>query len=141
MIGLVCSLVVLSVLVNLASFIWSLYDLVWWYDKAVHAFTNFAFTLPLPLFLYDRAFKGLRQHPILLLVVITSLGLALGAGWEIIEWGGSEIWGGPNLKEGRRDVITDLIVDGLGALVGASAGMVILQRRRSSDTSANKSQR
>lgn len=128
MIWLVWSLVAFSILLNLASFVWYLYDLVWWYDKAVHIFTAFAFTLPLPLLLYNRALKGVHQHPVLLVLVVACLGLALGTIWEILEWAASQVWGDPNLREGRLDVITDLIVDGIGSLLGATAGIALLQR-------------
>lgn len=129
--GLVFSLLIVSIALNLASFTWDLYDIVWWYDKAVHAFTTFAFTVPLPLLLHKRVLTGFQRHPILALIVVTCLGTALGAIWEIVEWGGSQLWNDPNLREGRRDVITDLVYDALGALLGARLGLALLQRRKS----------
>jgi hypothetical protein len=129
-IALVWSLIVFSILLNLASFAWDLYEVVWWYDKAVHVLTTFAFTLPLPLLLYNRVLRGLHRQRILLVVVIMCLGLALGALWEIFEWGASQAWGGPNLKEKRLDVVTDLAVDGVGALLGAWVGVVLLRQTR-----------
>jgi hypothetical protein len=120
-------LVAVSVLVNMASFIWYLYERVWWYDKVVHVFTTFAFTLPLPLLLYDRVLKGLDHNRFLLFLVVGSLGVALGTFWEIFEWGASQAWGDPNLSEKRLDVITDLIVDAIGAFLGAFAGIRVLQ--------------
>jgi hypothetical protein len=133
MLWLVWSLLIVSIALNLVSFVWDLYEIVWWYDKAVHAFTTFAFTLPLPLLLHDRVLRGLARYPILLLLVVACLGVALGAIWEIIEWGASQLWRDPNLKEGRRDVITDLIYDGLGALMGAGLGLALLRRRHGPD--------
>ena len=130
MIWLVWSLVGFSFVLNLASFTWRLYDVVWWYDKAVHIFTSFAVTLVLPVLLYDRTLKGLSKHPYLLSIVLAMLGLALGSVWEIVEWAGSQLWRGSSLAERRVDVITDLVVDGLGALLGAWAGIVLLRRGR-----------
>jgi hypothetical protein len=76
--------------------------------------------------------RGLERHPILVLIVVACLGIALGAIWEMIEWAGSQIWRDPNLKEGRRDVVTDLVYDALGATVGARLGLALLRRRLSS---------
>jgi hypothetical protein len=119
---------ILSVGLNLASFTWQLYGIVWWYDKVVHTFTAFAFTLPLPLLIYRRTPRGFDRNVLLLVLIFTSVGLGLGAIWEITEWGGSQLWGGPTLREGRRDVITDLIVDAVGALLGAWAGKKLDRR-------------
>jgi len=116
---------------HLAFFTWDLYDQVWWYDKAMHVFTTFAFTLPLPLLLYDRILKGLDKHRFLLFLTVTALGIALGTIWEIAEWGMGQIWGDPSLSEPRLDVITDLIVDAVGASLAALASLKILQQRLS----------
>jgi uncharacterized membrane protein YjdF len=132
MLWLVLSLLIVSIALNLVSFTWQLYEVVWWYDKAVHAFTTFAFTLPLPLLLHKRVLRGVGRHRLLVLLVVACLGLALGAIWEIIEWGVSQVWGDPSLNEGRRDVITDLVYDGFGALAGARLGLALLRLRRSS---------
>ena len=78
--------------------------------------------------LYNRALKGVEQHPFLLVLVVACLGLALGTVWEIVEWVASQVWRDPNLREGRLDVITDLLVDGIGSLLGAVGGIAILQR-------------
>jgi hypothetical protein len=126
----VLSLVAFSIVLNLISFVWDLYDLVWWYDKAVHVFSAFAFTLALPLLLYNRVLTGARAYPISFGIILTLLGLALGTLWEIFEWLGSEVWRDPNLREGRLDVITDLIVDGVGALLAAAAVVVSLQHSK-----------
>jgi hypothetical protein len=115
-------LLAVSVLINLASFVWDLYDQVWWYDKVVHIFTSFAFTLPLPALLRGRVLTGFRRHRFLMVVLITCLGVALGTFWEIFEWGFSQLWGDPNLLEKRVDVVTDLIVDAIGALPAAWLG-------------------
>jgi hypothetical protein len=126
----VLSLVAFSIVLNLISFVWDLYGLVWWYDKAVHVFSAFAFTLALPLLLYNRVLTGARAYPISFGIILTLLGLALGTLWEIFEWLGSEVWRDPNLREGRLDVITDLIVDGVGALLAAAAVVVSLQHSK-----------
>jgi hypothetical protein len=127
---LVWSLVGFSAFLNLISFIWDLYDVVWWYDKAVHVFTAFAFTLALPLLLYNRVLTGARAYPISFGIVLTLFGLALGTLWEIVEWLGSAVWRDPSLREGRLDVITDLIVDGFGALLAAATAVARLHRSK-----------
>ena len=84
------------------------------------------------MLLHKRPLQRIDRHPILTLVVVTGLGVALGAVWEIVEWAGSQVWGDPNFREARRDVITDLIYDTVGALLGALAGLAVLRRDRAS---------
>lgn len=79
--------------------------------------------MPLPLLLADRVFKGFRRYRLLILLIFAALGVALGTAWEILEWGLSELWQDPNLSEKRRDVITDLLMDSMGALLGALVGL------------------
>lgn len=135
---LIWSLLALSVLVNLASFVWDLYDQLWWYDKCVHVFSTFAFTLPLPLLLRNRVLKGFEEHRFLLLLIITALGVALGTLWEIFEWALSQLWGDPALSERRLDVITDLMVDSVGALLAALAGIRMCSVIQLKDRRANQ---
>ena len=59
------------------------------------------------------------QHYIGIFVVALSLGLAIGAVWEIVEWSSDGVFGS-NLSEGNTDTVTDLIADGCGSLAGAA---------------------
>ena len=52
-------------------------------------------------------------------VVTTSLGIAIGALWEIAEWT-SDAWFGTNLSLGNDDTVGDLVRDTFGSLLGAA---------------------
>ena len=49
----------------------------------------------------------------------TSLGIAIGAVWEIAEWT-SDAWFGTNLSLGNDDTVGDLVRDTFGSLLGAA---------------------
>lgn len=59
------------------------------------------------------------RHYAGMFVVTTSLGMAVGALWEIIEWR-SDAWLGSDLSLDNDDTVGDLVRDTLGALVGAA---------------------
>ncbi len=52
-------------------------------------------------------------------VVTTSLGMAIGALWEIVEWR-SDAWFGTSLSLGNDDTVGDLVRDSIGSLLGAA---------------------
>ena len=56
------------------------------------------------------------------------LGMAIGAGWEIIEWSLDE-WAGANLVGSATDTATDLIWDTMGA-TGSAIILIALEPRR-----------
>lgn len=53
----------------------------------------------------------------------TSLGIAIGALWEIFEWR-SDAWFGTSLSPGNDDTVGDLVRDSIGALLGAALPVV-----------------
>ncbi len=97
-----------------------------WYDGLLHGYATFAYTLLFGLFAYGAVFTGAREHRLLLVLAIGSVGLALGALWEIAEWAYDQIVR-PNVILPKTDTILDLIVDAAGALV---AGIVCLRMLR-----------
>jgi hypothetical protein len=58
------------------------------------------------------------KHYAGIFVVTLSLGISIGALWEIVEWS-SDAWFGSNLSVNNDDTVGDLVRDGLGSLVGA----------------------
>lgn len=97
-----------------------------WYDDVVHGYTIFALTLLLALYLYGVALTGAADHGLLFVLVAMSVGVAIGAWWEVAEWTYDRIVEGDVIK-GKRDTILDLIWDSIGALV---AGIVALAMAR-----------
>ena len=59
------------------------------------------------------------RHYAGIFVVTLSLGMAVGALWEIVEWR-SDAWFGSELSLDNDDTVGDLVRDTMGALVGAA---------------------
>ncbi|MBI1494127.1 hypothetical protein [Halocynthiibacter styelae] len=55
--------------------------------------------------------------------------MTIGAVWEIFEFGMDQVFGLNMQKSGLVDTMADLMVDGLGALIGAAAGFAWLKGR------------
>lgn len=123
-------LLLIAALANAAGYAFGLWDRPRWFDEAVHGFTTLALTLVLALYLYGRVYTGARTHAVLLTFVIASLGVGIGALWEIAEWAYDQ-WAAGNVILGKWDTITDLAYDTLGALVaGAMATAMVRGRSR-----------
>jgi hypothetical protein len=102
-----------------------LYDAISWYDNLVH--------FSVPLLGAPVCYIGLARLEVLpdprddtglrreagIFVVTLSLGLAIGAVWEILEWASDSVFGS-SLQLGNADTVGDLIADGLGSLVGGA---------------------
>jgi len=102
-----------------------LYDLFPSYDNYVHFLT--------PMFTSQVAYIALARvevvpdprdhatvpHYVGIFVITASLGLAIGAIWEVIEWSFDGLFGS-DLSLGNDDTVGDLIADGLGSLTGGA---------------------
>ena len=100
-----------------------LYDLFPSYDNYVHFLT--------PMLCSQVAYIALARlevlpdprddtstpHYVGIFLVTLSLGLAIGAVWEVIEWSSDGVLGS-NLSMGNDDTVGDLIADGLGSMTG-----------------------
>ena len=127
-------LLLIAGLANAAGYVFGLWDRPRWFDEVVHGYTTLALTLVLGLYLYGRVFTGARTHAVLLTFVIASLGVGIGALWEIAEWAYDQ-WAAGNVILGKWDTITDLVYDTLGALVaGAVATAMVRGRSRRADS-------
>jgi hypothetical protein len=102
-----------------------LYDLIPWYDNLVHFMVP---TLAAPVVYIalarldvvpDPRDETNNRHYVGMFIVTLSLGLAIGAVWEIIEWSSDGALGS-NLSLDNDDTVGDLIADGSGSLVGAA---------------------
>ncbi len=109
------SLVVAAV-INVAGYVWNLYDALPWFDEVIHGYTIFAMTLPIALLLYGVVLTGGRQYRLLLVLTIASIGLAIGALWEVAEWGYDQFTPTDDIL-GKTDTIIDLVMDTIGAVV------------------------
>ena len=116
----VWGIVVIAILVNIAGYLWDLYQQFWWFDEVLHAYTTFALTLPLALLLYGVVLSGAKDRPILFILTVACLGVTIGAIWEIAEWAYDQMVP-ENAILGKTDTVIDLIMDLAGAL---AAGLV-----------------
>lgn len=110
-----------------ASVIFGLYSRFPWFDEALHAYNFFALTLLVAVYAHGVVLTGGRRHGFLLVLTITAIGLALGAAWEIAEFGYDHLIAKPNVILPKIDTIIDMILDTMGALV---AGLVCLKMLR-----------
>lgn len=113
---------------NIAGYAFDLYRQFWWFDRVLHACTILAVTLWLALFVFSRAISNEHRHSVLVVLMIASVGIALGALWEVAEWGFDQIAPGDVIK-GKHDTIFDIIMDTAGA---GLAGLITLRLRRGS---------
>ena len=124
----VWTVIVIAVAVNIAGYALNWYQEFWWFDKALHAYTTFAVTLPLALLLYREVLTGIRAHRFLLVLTIANLGVAMGALWEIAEFAVAEL-GEPDV-ESRMDTVMDLLADSAGALAAGILSVKMLEHSK-----------
>ena len=115
-------LFVVAALLNGFGFALDFWHLVPYYDWVAHAYTSFAITLAVGFLAYSSVRVQFAAHSWLFAIAVGSLGLALGALWEIFEWLMS-------IPQTYTAVAIDLIMDTLGVLVAAILAMWIVKRQ------------
>ena len=125
--GRVIAWVLLAILglVNVAGYVPDLYARFWWFDRILHGCTIFAVTFWLALFVCRRVLRGGCGRDVLVVLMIASVGLAIGALWEVAEWGFDRIASGDVLK-GKHDSIIDIVMDTAGAVLAGLACLPFL---------------
>ena len=118
------ALLVIVVLINMAGYAFDLYRRFWWFDRALHAATILAVTLWLALFVCGRALRS--GHNGLVVLLVASVGLALGAIWEVAEWGFDQVAPGDVIK-GKHDTVIDIVMDTIGAVLAGLASLAFLR--------------
>ena len=111
------SLAVLLLAANEAGYALDLYAAAWWFDRVLHAATLFAMTFWLALLVCAPVFQ--RGRTMIAAVLVTSLGVAIGAWWEVAEWAFDLLSPGDVIK-GKNDTVIDIIMDTLGAVLAAA---------------------
>ncbi|MDJ0824378.1 MAG: hypothetical protein QNJ16_02630 [Rhodobacter sp.] len=103
------------------------YERYWWWDIALHATSAVGFGLVgfVCIFLL---FEGDRYAAPAWAMAFFSwcFAVAIGAAWEIFEFAVDTLFGTNMLKSGLPDTMGDLIVDVIGAAVGALSGYLYL---------------
>ncbi|THD73558.1 hypothetical protein E7681_12275 [Thalassobius vesicularis] len=104
------------------------YNRFWWWDIALHGGSAIGFGL-IGFVLVFIMFQGDRfaAPPIAVAFFAFCFALAVGAMWEVFEFGMDQIFGLNMQKSGLLDTMGDLIVDTLGAFIGAASGYLYLK--------------
>jgi uncharacterized membrane protein YjdF len=119
-------LAAVAVLANIAGYALGLYIRYGWFDRVLHPATILALTYWLAVFALRRVLMDARQHRLLLAFVIACVGVAIGAWWEVAEWGYDQFVSG-NVIKGKHDTIMDLMTDTAGALGAALMSLRVLR--------------
>lgn len=103
-------LFVTAALLNALGWVFDLWRRVPLYDESVHVYTTFTVSLALAFLAFYSVRVGFREHGMLFVISVASLGLAAGALWEIFEWS-------IGIRQALQEVIADLIADLIGATI------------------------
>ncbi|WP_037372061.1 hypothetical protein [Salipiger mucosus] len=101
----------------------------WWWDILMHSGSAVGFAMIGTVFvvMLNRSPSETHTSPILGAVMAYCFAVAMGAMWEIFEFAMDELFGFNMQKSGLVDTMGDLIVDCIGAGVGAVAGFFYLR--------------
>ena len=106
------------------------YEKYWWWDVLLHGGSALGFGLIGFIFVFI-LFEGDRYAapPWALSFMAFAIAVSIGVMWEIFEFAMDQTFGLNMQKSGLIDTMWDLIVDVIGAFVGAWAGYGFLQGR------------
>lgn len=110
--------------------VFDFYNRFWWWDIAMHGGSAIGFGL-IGFVLVFMMFQGDRYAapPFAVAFFAFCFAIAIGAMWEIFEFTMDQTFGLNMQKSGLLDTMGDLIVDTLGALIGAGSGWAWLKKR------------
>jgi hypothetical protein len=104
------------------------YERFWWWDVILHTGSAIGFGLVGFLFIF-MMFHGDKYAapPWALSFIAFCFAMTIGAVWEVFEFAMDQIFGMTMQKSGLDDTMWDLIVDAIGASLGALAGFLYLK--------------
>ena len=107
------------------------YERLWWWDLALHFGSALGFGVVGFLFVFIQ-FEGDRYAapPWAIAFLSMTIAISIGVTWEIFEFAMDQIFGLTMQKSGLVDTMYDLIVDVVGAFIGAAAGYLYLKGRQ-----------
>ncbi|WP_298918745.1 hypothetical protein [uncultured Algimonas sp.] len=105
------------------------YERFWWWDIFMHTGSAIGFGMigTVVMLIFVRGDR-LSAPPLLCAIMAFSFAVSIGALWEIFEFGMDQFFGLNMQKDGLFDTMTDLIVDSIGAFIGAGVGYWYLKR-------------
>lgn len=106
------------------------YTRFWWWDIAMHGGSAIGFGL-IGFVAVFMMFQGDRYAAPHWAIAVFAFAFALSIGtlWEILEFSMDRTVGTNMQKSGLMDTMTDLIVNTIGAALGAASGFAYLKRR------------
>ena len=125
---LISIIVAFSICTLVMGEVFDFYETFWWWDVALHtgsAMMFGVFGVILIMLIFDNA--SIKASPLMVAFLAMCFAIAVGAIWEIFEFAMDQLFGLNMQKSGLVDTMWDLIVDTLGAIVGAGAGWVYLR--------------
>jgi uncharacterized membrane protein YjdF len=108
--------------------VFDFYNRFWWWDMVMHGGSAIGLGL-IGFVLIFMMFQGNRYTapPIAMAFFSFCFALAMGALWEVFEYGMDSLFGFSMQRGNLDDTMRDLIIDGLGALIGGAAGFAYLK--------------
>ena len=128
----------IAALINAGGWAWDLYNKPGPYDEIAHFFTIFAITLAFGFLLYRELMESFYDRRWLFVLTIASLGIAIGALWEVAEWLADFVIP-KQIVSGLFDTITDIMLDSAGATLAALLNLRGLNELRAQASSENRS--
>lgn len=105
---------VLSMVLNSLGWVFEFYADVPGFDEVAHFLTGTCLTGMLGYLCFRQLFVAKDVAPWQLALAIVSLGAAMGALWEIVEWFAYLMTGRPGIIKSLNDTVSDLLWDFLG---------------------------
>lgn len=130
-------LFVIAALICAGGWAWDLFNQPGPYDEIAHFYTSFAITLACGYLLYNGLRASFYDHRVLFVVMIASLGIAIGALWEVAEWV-ADFFTPKQIVSGLFDTITDIILDSAGAVLAALLNLWGLHEHARADEAAER---
>ncbi|MDQ2091289.1 hypothetical protein [Marimonas arenosa] len=111
--------------------VYDFYERFWWWDITMHGASALGFGL-IGFLLVFMMFQGDRFAAPHLAVAFFGFcfAVAIGAAWEVFEFVMDQLFGLNMQKSGLMDTMGDLIVDIIGAFLGATVGWAYLKGRQ-----------
>ncbi len=108
------------------------YALFWWWDVLLHGFSAVSIGIVgFVIMLYLQQGNKVHAKPFLICLFAFAFTVAAGAIWEIFEFSLDQIFGLTTQDNSLYDTMTDLIIDSIGAFIGALLGYLYLKDKNS----------
>lgn len=108
------------------------YHFFWWWDLLLHGFSAISIGLVgFVVILSLQSENKVRAKPLWICLFAFTFALAVGALWEIFEFSMDQTFGLTMQDNSLVDTMIDLIIDSVGAFIGAGFGFVYLKNKKS----------